>query len=1466
MDSQRKKHGEYASKIVLANGSEAPLTLKRSPSQTCDPHRAYIYLELGGFEDTAGGVGHDDFNIPKRKRSSNFLFKATAKIPVDAVGVHRYPLDRNFKTRADMKENGSDSRALGWIIVRVALRGSVKVVLIESPFVLKNAADADLLCEVRDERGLSLLWRCLVPKEEGGDGSGRKDGIVSVPADIVPLIHDGYYRFSVTALSRAASHTHEAEIISTKYKAVEISTPPSYSSKSFNRGLIGEEEIVLTTLTLPDENLEKSEERVYLTACSIRIGSANFSRVDSAIEVPEQRMIFFRSPLIVRNFLALPISVQVRVNNFSIDVNGNSNGKSESFKNESSMWEEIGVLDCGESIPWTGSQSSEQIQLRVKFVGTDGDNSRRYPGWSSPVNVPARDIGAKVKKSQTRTFAKMKISDADHVVLNLSVAFDIGNSANGLDHSENESIRNFCQQFSSATRTASIFVPYWIIDETNQDLEFFAGSSVAGQLDKRSKKYTNDGYGEKFGGTLGLAELMDNQNFLSTSSGSGFDVLMIGDENLPRLTVRKRLARDKRGTMHSHATPWSDSIPLQIGGKSRYDLTVLTPDDKSGNSKTPNDEGQCFGRLVLRSIVTNANERFGGNLGTKLIHIVNRYSISNETGRDIEIAANCKSSSNLIVNATSKPQPFHFDDSREIRFRFKEFGWAWSGLFKIRLNRREVTMRLRHRMRGQAIIITVEVRATKKSATYLIAFHESSHPPFRLENHTMYPLSFGQVLSGLGSEENDCDSLLLQYQNANFAWDEPESKRRALLVKISGSIDNTRGVIFGRFPLDKIAPGTVLKLESKLFSAEVVADGPTRVLRVSDASMPRISSVRQGDFEYFRSSPEVSEPLTTSLTVKISYGIGVSVVDFSPKELLYVYLQDVEFDKKTDNKQDDVHFSIGNIKFNNQLWVTPYPVFLKMGRRHGKGNFRKRNRRHDAISISWRSSLNTHGGYGNLTLLDWIEISSEPIFANVDGELVDLLFRMARQIACIKSSDKDTSTFRSRDEELESLLKISRAGEDIDDGATTTKEHNPLQNDTVDETLTTAALAAKLRNNPAYHHQTTTRIGHYLIQNAAKKRKKQPLSKVQHKFYIERLKISTTKADLSWSGVLPGLLSSSFFKALTFERLPVRLRPFSNSHAYGNLEDHLQILRSHYMSIWRAVDLLMGLTSNPTFLIRGALHTFREGNASILDSCSSYLKYYSIELTKLLPQDSKIQPIYDDGNPFVERRTHFFNRFAAPFVNGLASILDSTSSVITLFSMQMKYSPKSSSVRHTRGLVRSRNPRLFAHLDGKDLLVEYVEGENAGKALLSRVRAGRHLGEGYFYHAEGVRQLKYFLKFKDDIDPASLILMITVERILLLTGKLDQNFCSVEWEAYFINIVHVDLLPHDKKSNCDYDEVVIWHLLDPEFSQGNTIDNANKNQKNPATGVDVLHSKSIFVPHCAGEHILKKIKLIDRRF
>lgn len=664
----------------MLNGAEVPLTLRRSLSQTCDPHRAYIYLEVGSFEDTVGRIKHDDLDIPKGALSSSFFFKAAAKIPVDTVGVHRYPLDRNIETRSEAGGSVSNSRTFGWIIVRVALRDGVKVVSVESPFVLKSTADSDLICEIREHNGLSLLWRCLVPKASSHDkNSPAGNDLVSVPADIVPFLHDGSYTFSLLALPRTLSVKHEAELTSfgEEEKAIEIITPPPFSPQSYGKGLILEEEVTMTTLDTSRE--EDTASQVHVTVCSFRLGS--FSGVQGAVEVPEQRMLVFRSPVAITNCLALPVAVQVRVNIQSSTEKQPGNQGLNRLYSSYAEWVDLGVLDCGESVNWTGATSSDKVQLRVRFVGIDGDNSRRFPGWSSAVYIPALDKSpqgiSRPAKFGSKPFARMRVLDAESIPLHLSVAFQGGKNSGLGEPAIDENIRSFSQTLSTGTRAVAIFVPYWIVDSTNQDLEFFSGASVAGQLDKSVQFDSGRNERDDATSTLGLAELLDNENFLHIPSTRSFDVMMVGDQSTTRLTVRKRVERKTRNSLRRLASPWSDPIPLQSEGRSQHDITVLAPKSEKNENVSSADDLRGFDRFMLQSNVVSAPERFGGLVGTKLIHIVNRYSILNETGRDFEIASDFSNATVVLVRATGIPHPFHFDDSRPLRMRFKEFGWTW---------------------------------------------------------------------------------------------------------------------------------------------------------------------------------------------------------------------------------------------------------------------------------------------------------------------------------------------------------------------------------------------------------------------------------------------------------------------------------------------------------------------------------------------------------------------------------------------------------------------------------------------------------------------------------------------------------------------------------------------------------------------------------------------------------------------
>ena len=1493
MEGDRVKRGETAGKFTLSNGSEAPLTLMRSGSQSCDPHRAYILLELGSFEDTVGRVNHDDFEIPKGSRSSSFFFKAAAKIPVDTVGVHRYPLDRNVEKRPELQGRSTDSRALGWIIVRVALKEGIKLVSVESPFVVKSNADADILCEIRDHNGLSLLWRCLVPKMNGHRTSASDSAIVSVPADIVPFIHDGSYIFSVAALSRDSSFVHEADLQAVHpYGAVQVPAPPPYSPFSFSKGLIDETEITLVPFSPASgqnaESLSDRSENINLDVCSIRIGS--LSGMKPTIDIPEQRMLFFRSPVVIINYLAFPIVIQVRLkSSLRAERKANSSTSTkrvDTLKRHATSlmgdWEDLGILDCGQGVNWTGALSTDKVELRIRFSDADAEGSRRFPTWSTSVIIPAKEKGSRLNgrtiHGTGRAAAQMKVCDPFNVPLQLSVSIGESADVGDNDPAVHDNIRRFSRSFAPAARVISIYVPYWIVDGTGEDLEFFSGAPVAGQLNHRVPGEGKNLTLERSSATMGLAELFDDEKLLHLPSRSPFEVSMIGDEKSTRLTVRRSLYR-KRGTQVQNANmwPWSDPIPLQSDQSAQHDIHVLTSNKDLLNTQESANRNDGFetDRFSLRASIVDAPARFGGNLGTKLIHIHNRFAILNEMGRDIEIASDSGSGVPVLVRAGSRPRPFHFDDSKPMRFRFKEFGWRWSGQFSIRENRREVTLRIRHRMKDYTVIATVECHAGRKSATSLIVFRQASHPPFRLENHSMYPLHFGQLRTLMSAEESVLDSMLLPYQSADFAWDEPEIRRRAMMVKAAGSAEIPKSIdaMLGRFFLDRLAPGTELHLESSTFHGDVVADGPTRVLRISDASMPRLPSFRPDESSDFSHKFDMARAWSLSLALKFSQGIGVSIVDWAPQELVYVRLDDIQLERKIDFSKDAVSITVGNIKVNNQLWVTPYPVFLKMGKRADSSSNRRRNRRQNAVSLSWCRSLNTHGGYGDLTLVERVELSTEPVFINADGNLANLLVRMAKQISGRGNSDLLTLYALSRDDELIRALDLSH------DKAAGTRPFECLPSSdkslatfewsTNSDFMVTSAIAAKLKSRS--RHKSSNRLIRMESGPQAEvvEKKSSSLSKPLHKFYIERLRISAVKSELSWSGPLPGAFSSLLLRALTFEGLPLRLRPYSSSHAYGTLEDHLQSLKSHYLSFWRIFDLLMGLSYNPTFIIRAVIYTCRESFASMFDASSEILKSKAEGIIKQLPKDDELHPIYDDGLPIyptISRSLALRRALFGPFLNATSIFLRNSASFNAWGASLLRYGPQHAGARRsTRGLVRSRNPRLFANVDGKDLLVEYVEGENAGKALLSRVRMGMHLGEGYIFHTEGARQKRSKSRSSTDLDATPLIVMMTSERIMLLNGKLDISFCSVIWESMFEDVVYIEVNTLENSMGT-YDAINIWYLCNPGHAAGNIDDRKSRYAKavvGDCGGVDVLLRKQVFIPLETGKQLLRKVEGID---
>ena len=89
---------------------------------------------------------------------------------------------------------------------------------------------------------------------------------------------------------------------------------------------------------------------------------------------------------------------------------------------------------------------------------------------------------------------------------------------------------------------------------------------------------------------------------------------------------------------------------------------------------------------------------------------------------------------------------------------------------------------------------------------------------------------------------------------------------------------------------------------------------------------------------------------------------------------------------------------------------------------------------------------------------------------------------------------------------------------------------------------------------------------------------------------MEKLKISGLAAELSWNGPVP--VNWWIFPSVAFEGLPLSLRSFSISHSYGTVEEHLQSVASHYFSLRRGVDLVLGVFWRKPFFLPREIVTY----------------------------------------------------------------------------------------------------------------------------------------------------------------------------------------------------------------------------------------------------------------------------------
>eukprot|EP00977_Amphora_coffeiformis_P007538 scaffold1650_cov163-Amphora_coffeaeformis.AAC.4 len=1259
---------------------------------------------------------------------------------------------------------------------------------------------------MRESDGVSMLWSSYL----GNTAPGRS---VPIPADLAVSAYTKACKLFLVSVPNDVRDEAKQYVHTTDDDHVDqLKIPPPFSQASLSRGILSETDVSVRILGSIGGF---SHFNVY----SLRVGTISIEQqgkvardTKESSEIPEQRMLLFRSSVLFRNHLALPVELQVRSTSSARTMSLVSTDAQDKLT-ESSEWRNLGLLDCGAFLSWSGAAPWENLELRFRFVEEQGGAHRQFPSWSTPSEVPPcasnSPSAPKSRKSSTLSqvaLQEMAVLDSEERKLMASLCLTQG-TAWTEKSSSSQTMEYFVHELHNSGRVVALFAPFWVIDQTGLNLQFRSGGDIAGQEKSLSGNPGERGANE----TLGLGELLDDRSMSHLPSRTPFRVYMIGDRRSSFINVRMGRNRLKA----AYEASWSTPVYLSRTRQSK-DTVVVAPGTTPLEMLSPEETGRDA--FVVRSRMIDAPEQYGGTYGTKLLHIVCKYVVVNDLGHDIEISSGPRREENtLIVKADSRPRPLSFI-SGHMRFRPKEFGWHWSGRFKATLSRKDITLRLRHGRKGHSMIANVEFHPGETAETCVIIFRKANHAPYRIENHSMFPLMyyqrshFSQSALSKSSLREQQDSVVLPYHSVAFAWDEPEDNWRSVGIQFAdfGLLPSDMSKEYlGRFDLDHTSPGTEVQLPAEGLVAKIIAEGPTRILRITGSSG---ESFGQSSQSKRRSQEKRGLFPSVSAQIRLRNGVGISVVDWVPQELLYIDLQDIVGEMDVDKGKETVGLSVGYAAINNQLWVTTYPVALNIGSR----SMRRRHRRTKALRCNWTRSVSSENSFDGVTLLGKFELASEPIDIRVDGRLASLVVDMVKQLKAVvdaRSSGKPDKTNGG---------KFNSDFLSLDDGPPDLAGELYSSLDFV----ATNTIAAKLRHNYRPIH---------LAGSARTKQSARfglPFLKSKHKFYIERMRVSLTSLSLSWHGFLP--VSSVIRPAFFFEGLPIFMRPYVSSHIYGSVRDIIKETMSHYISVRRLVDVVVGAMVRKPFFIPREVLTY------VLSSTAGTLQVAERSLLGIAHASAESQT-----------KMRYFERLSLPLTAFTAAILRGGVNALKAASSIVRYG--SISPRPTGAQLRSRNPRFFAHTDGNDLLVEYVEGENAGKALLSRVRMGAHLIEGYSYHVDEVFEARTSCgNLQMDSNP--LILMVTHDRLMLLRGQLDDNFCNVSWEATFNDIAYVECTR--VSDGPSHDIFTIWYLRE-QHGLDDSEDSVARTVATGSSGLGMLHPMNIFVPRAMARRLLE---------
>lgn len=371
--------------------------------------------------------------------------------------------------------------------------------------------------------------------------------------------------------------------------------------------------------------------------------------------------------------------------------------------------------------------------------------------------------------------------------------------------------------------------------------------------------------------------------------------------------------RKNRALLKVTGSTWSKPISFDAIG-STIDITLPAEGDRS--------EMHCG---------VTIEEGEGKYKLTKVVTIAPRFVIKNRLAEKISIREPGSADVTILDVGALHPLKFLKQTSgQQLCLCFPGVNSVWSAPFEI-ANVGSVHVKLAKAGERQKLI---KVEILMEDATlFLHISQETKHWPFSMRNESDTEFVFWQANPNIDDEEEDRSTgwkpiryRLPAKSIMPYAWDYPASKNKNLVLSANKKERHVKLAEIGNLIPMKLPlqPGAT---RQSVIDLNVIADGPTQTLVLSkwkaQTSLYKQKGASSAGFEV----KERDSDVTLHAQIRFS-GIGLSLINRSMRELVYVTLRDIDLSYKDSKLYQMVSTQVKWIQIDNQLYGGIFPLIF----------------------------------------------------------------------------------------------------------------------------------------------------------------------------------------------------------------------------------------------------------------------------------------------------------------------------------------------------------------------------------------------------------------------------------------------------------------------------------------------------------------------------------------------------------